>query len=131
MNKLARLITISSALLICISCTKINEPESVQVDKIENKQVVKLVSKPVNKPVVKQISKQEKNINAVQCKKPRPEFCTQEYNPVCAVKFTAIQCIAKPCPSTEEKTYSSGCAACADKSVFEYKQGACNINLTH
>jgi hypothetical protein len=61
----------------------------------------------------------------IKCKEPRPEICTREYNPVCATKNTGIVCITTPCPSTEEKTYSTGCTACADPTVIKYTQGQC------
>lgn len=60
-----------------------------------------------------------------QCESPRPEICTKEYNPVCAVKDTGIRCITTPCPSTKEISYATGCTACADSKVIKYKQGAC------
>ena len=71
---------------------------------------------------------EKKNIasNAfIKCQEPRPEICTREYNPVCATKSTGIVCITTPCPSTEEKTYATGCTACADPNVIKYKQGQC------
>lgn len=61
----------------------------------------------------------------IKCKKPRPEICTREYNPVCATKNTSVVCVTTPCPSTEEKTYATGCTACADPKVIKYKQGQC------
>lgn len=60
-----------------------------------------------------------------QCSDPRPEICTQEYNPVCAIKKVDAQCVTTPCEPTEHKTYSTGCTACADSSVTMYKPGAC------
>ncbi|MFQ3324039.1 MAG: hypothetical protein ACI90U_001864 [Pseudomonadales bacterium] len=99
MKKLISLITISSALLLCISCS------SSTITEAENKQ--------------------ERDPRFTQCEDPRPEICTREYNPVCAIKAIAVQCVTTPCPSTEEITYATGCTACADSKVTEYKQGAC------
>lgn len=50
-----------------------------------------------------------------QCTEPRPEICTREYNPVCATLSTG----------SEEKTFATGCTACADPSVIKYRQGPC------
>lgn len=52
-------------------------------------------------------------------------MCTREYRPVCADVDTGIRCITAPCPSTEKKTYSNGCTACADEKVTGYALGAC------
>jgi len=62
---------------------------------------------------------------AMQCKDPRPEFCTKEYSPVCATKDTGVRCVTTPCPSTENVTYSNGCTACADAKVYSHVMGAC------
>lgn len=48
------------------------------------------------------------------CKEPRPQICTMEYLPVCATKKDAT-----------EKTYATGCTACSDKNVVNYRDGAC------
>ena len=61
----------------------------------------------------------------IQCKAPRPNICTREYMPVCAIKFIGINCMTAPCPSTEEQTYATGCTACADEKVIHYSTGAC------
>ncbi len=61
----------------------------------------------------------------IQCEEPRPQICTREYRPVCATRFTGTQCVTTPCPATEEKTYATGCTACADAKVIEYSEGAC------
>lgn len=59
------------------------------------------------------------------CKEPRSPICTREYNPVCATKDTGVRCATTPCPSTELKTYASGCTACADEKVISYTTGKC------
>ena len=61
----------------------------------------------------------------VDCKGPRPEICTNEYEPVCAQKDTGIRCVTTPCPATEEVTYPNACTACADSKVSGYIPGAC------
>jgi len=63
--------------------------------------------------------------SAVECKEPRPEMCTQEYRPVCATRDNGVRCVTTPCDSTETKTYSNGCMACADPAVYFYYPGAC------
>ena len=51
---------------------------------------------------------------AVVCKEPRPQICTQDYRPVCAL----LQ-------DDSSKTYSNGCNACSDPEVTGYREGAC------
>ncbi|MEH6557586.1 MAG: hypothetical protein V7459_06825 [Oceanicoccus sp.] len=53
-------------------------------------------------------------INATVCTDPRPEICTMEYMPVCAMHI-----------SGEMKTYSSGCSACSHQQVIHYQMGEC------
>jgi len=79
-------------------------------------------------PVMNETKKQQVNNKVyIICKQPRPEICTQEYNPVCATKNSGIICVTTPCPSIEEKTYATGCMACADPKLIKYKQGKCGI----
>ncbi len=59
----------------------------------------------------------------VQCKDPRPQACTREYNPVCAKKDNGVRCVTTPCPSTDDVTYATACTACADKDVDGYTPG--------
>jgi hypothetical protein len=60
-----------------------------------------------------------------QCSEQRPQVCTREYMPVCATRDTGVRCVTTPCPSSELKTYSNGCEACADKKVLGYIANAC------
>ena len=94
-----RLITVLSITFLCISCSVsvTNETEKQHID----------------------------SNDSTKCKEPRPEICTREYMPVCATKNTGVVCVTTPCPSTEEKTYATGCTACADPKVIKYKQGQC------
>ena len=62
---------------------------------------------------------------SVACTDPRPQLCTMEYAPVCATRDTGVRCITAPCPSSEQKTYSTGCTACSDAKVSSWVQGAC------
>ena len=48
------------------------------------------------------------------CAVERPQVCTMEYRPTCAVMN-----------SGERKDYSSPCNACADDQVAGYEPGAC------
>ena len=48
------------------------------------------------------------------CNDPRPEICTQEYNPVCATLDDG-----------SKKTYSTGCSACSDAQVNGWLPGEC------
>ena len=61
----------------------------------------------------------------VVCSEPRPQICTHDYKPVCASRDTGIRCVTTPCPTTENITYSNGCAACSDKRVISYQSGSC------
>ena len=99
MKKLINLLTVVSTLLLCISCSSstIGESENQKHDET----------------------------SFTQCEEPRPQMCTREYMPVCAVKNTGVQCVTTPCSSTEETTYATGCTACADSKVIKYKQGEC------
>ncbi|HEY8924932.1 MAG TPA: hypothetical protein VIU64_11170, partial [Polyangia bacterium] len=61
----------------------------------------------------------------VTCSNPRPEICTQQYQPVCAQVDTGVRCIKAPCPSAESRTFPNGCAACTDPKVLGFVEGAC------
>ena len=52
----------------------------------------------------------------VACVDPRPQVCTMEYNPVCAVVSEGTH-----------KQYSSPCNACADDAAKSYLPGACLV----
>lgn len=60
-----------------------------------------------------------------KCQDPRPELCTQEYDPVCALRDTGVRCVTTPCPSAEWKTYGNACMACNDTDVMGYRPGEC------
>jgi hypothetical protein len=60
-----------------------------------------------------------------QCPDQRSQICTREYLPVCATRDTGVRCVTTPCPSSEQKTYSNGCTACADEKVLGYIANAC------
>jgi hypothetical protein len=99
MKRLMGLLVILSAVLLCISCfTAIPSEPEIQ---------------------------QQGDSLFTQCEDPRAEACTREYNPVCAIRNTGVQCITTPCPSMEEITYATGCTACADDTVIKYTLGAC------
>ena len=50
----------------------------------------------------------------VACTEPRPQVCTQDYRPVCAVRQDG-----------GFNTYSNGCSACSDPAVTGYRDGTC------
>jgi hypothetical protein len=54
------------------------------------------------------------NPNKQICPEPRPEMCTQQYDPVCG-QFSR----------GGNQTYSNGCSACSDKAVESYVPGEC------
>jgi hypothetical protein len=62
---------------------------------------------------------------AIQCMDPRPQICTQDYRPVCAIRDTGVRCATEPCESTELRTYSNACSACSDSQVLSHVEGAC------
>ena len=61
----------------------------------------------------------------VECTDPRPQICTMDFTPVCATKDNRVRCVTTPCQSTETKTYSNGCSACANPAVMSYIPGEC------
>ena len=50
----------------------------------------------------------------VTCTSPRPQMCTQEYQPVCATRSDGTR-----------RTYSNGCMACTDANVVSHVPGPC------
>jgi hypothetical protein len=50
----------------------------------------------------------------IACTDPRPQVCTQDYRPVCAVLQDG-----------SFQTFSNGCSACSDPTVTGYREGAC------
>ncbi|MBU0758168.1 MAG: hypothetical protein KKF44_08925 [Nanoarchaeota archaeon] len=68
----------------------------------------------VSQPVFHQCTEEEQNNKA----------CTREYDPVCALADNGIRCIKAPCASTDAKTMSTGCTACADQ-VYGYYDNSC------
>ncbi len=48
------------------------------------------------------------------CPSPRPQVCTLDYRPVCAVLGNGVR-----------KQYSNGCSACGDIAVAGYIMGPC------
>ena len=63
--------------------------------------------------------------NFTECTDPRPQACTREFRPVCSQVDTGVRCVTTPCPSTENKTSSNACTACADPKVHGYWLSAC------
>ena len=61
----------------------------------------------------------------VECVVPRPEICTHDYRPVCALRDTGIRCVTEPCDTWETKTFGNACAACADGGVYGWRPGEC------
>jgi hypothetical protein len=61
----------------------------------------------------------------IQCTTPRPEFCAEIYQPVCAIRDTGIRCVTTPCDSTEQVDYANACSACSDPEVLGYVDGRC------
>lgn len=59
------------------------------------------------------------------CPEQRPNVCTMDYRPVCATRDTGVRCVTTPCPSTEQKTYSNACGACADANVIGHIPDEC------
>ncbi len=53
-------------------------------------------------------------LNLIICQEPRPQICTNEYNPVCA-----------RLKDGDTRTDATACTACSDPEVVGYKMGAC------
>ncbi|HEY7609223.1 MAG TPA: hypothetical protein VIF14_08325 [Alphaproteobacteria bacterium] len=53
-------------------------------------------------------------LGQVTCTVPRPQMCTQVYQPVCATRRDGTR-----------RTYSNACMACADASVVSHVPGPC------
>lgn len=51
----------------------------------------------------------------ILCKEPRPEMCTQQYDPVCGKHG-----------EWGFKTYGNACTACSKAAVVGYRPGVCN-----
>ena len=63
------------------------------------------------------------------CGERRPEFCTQEYVPVCALRSTGVECVTTPCDGALERvTKPNRCGACADAEVIGWIAGACDAD---
>ena len=73
----------------------------------------------------------ESNVELTNCPEQRPTMCTMDYRPVCATRDTGVRCITTPCPSTELKTYSNACGACADLKVIGYVPDECPTSPTN
>ena len=61
----------------------------------------------------------------IHCTNPRPQICTMDYAPVCALRDAGAGCTATPCPSGEWTQYPNACSACADQRVQGYVKGEC------
>ena len=61
----------------------------------------------------------------VECVDPRPQACTREYLPVCATHHAEKTCTTEFCSTTTNVTYATGCTACADPKVSDYRLGKC------
>lgn len=62
------------------------------------------------------------------CDTPRPEACTREYNPVCAMKDNGLRCITSPCQSEDAVTESTSCTACSDQTISGHYPGPCEVH---
>lgn len=63
------------------------------------------------------------------CGETRPEICTLEYVPVCALRRTDLECVDEPCAGAYERvTRSNRCTACADEQVLGWIPGACDAD---
>lgn len=51
-------------------------------------------------------------------------ICTMQYDPVCAKRISATQCITSPCPTHEYKTFGNACNASSAKAQMTFK-GEC------
>ena len=49
-----------------------------------------------------------------KCVTPKPQICTQDYNPVCGFETDG-----------NHKTFSNACTACSNNEVISFDNGAC------
>jgi len=56
-----------------------------------------------------------------QCTEPRPEVCTMDYTPVCALRTVSGK--------EQWKTYANACTACSDAAVTGYRENACPADV--
>ncbi len=59
------------------------------------------------------------------CETPRPEVCTRELRPVCALRDTGIRCITTPCDAAEWVTRPNACEACREPATIGHWPGVC------
>lgn len=76
-------------------------------------------------------SSSKTDVEVTSCPEQRTQICTMDYRPVCATRDTGVRCVTTPCPSSEQKTYSNACSACADAKVIGYIIDECRPSLTH
>lgn len=62
------------------------------------------------------------------CPDERPQACTREYRPVCALRDNGVRCVTAPCASTDAVTAATDCTACANETVLGHYPGACELN---
>jgi len=60
------------------------------------------------------------------CGTNRPEMCTLEYAPVCALLTNDVTCVTEPCASTNAVKMSNACGACAKQEVVGYYSLPCD-----
>jgi hypothetical protein len=68
-------------------------------------------------------------LKVMACSEPRPEICTQQFDPACGTRNVPRPCgkgmICAAVMTTAEKTYSNSCTACSHDDVQSYTKGAC------
>ena len=108
------------------------------IDDIENTESdtsIRLQSADINNNTMSDSAMTEENKAAVEksvfqsrftdCLIPRPDFCAEIYQPVCATRDAGIRCITTPCDSSEEVDYANVCNACSSSDVIGYLEGRC------
>lgn len=65
----------------------------------------------------------------VECEEPRPDACTFQYEPVCALQVSGNRPIEPREASTEWRTHGNGCTACSNAQVIGYREGPCEEAL--
>jgi len=54
------------------------------------------------------------DVKLIQCSEPRPEVCTQHYQPVCGFEH-----------DDNHKTFPNACTACSNPEIVSYYDGKC------